>query len=447
MIKDKRFYRHFFALAIPMILQNIVVLSVNLMDNIMIGGYSELSISATAVANQIQFALQMLTGGVCEGIVILSSQYWGQKRIKEIKSIIGIGMKMQILIGFLAFFLIYLFPAQAAALLTPDPAVIAETVDYLRIMAFTYVIFCVTNMLVSSMRVVETIKIGFYINLSALVVNVFFNYMLIYGNWGAPRLGIRGAAIATLISRVVEFAIAVFYVLRVDKKLQLTLRDFFSRDFSFLRDYFKVGLPILFASLVWALANGVQVAILGRLGAQALAANGIASTLFNLIYVAANAVASVTGFLIGKAVGEGDFDYVKQMAKTLQILFLFVGVFSSLMLFLSKGAILSIYNIGPETYELANSFLLVLCVTIIGSSYQMPCLIGIVRGGGDTKFVLYNDTIFQWLIVIPLSLLAAFVFRLSPVIVFLCLKSDQILKCFVAIVKVNRFRWIKVLTR
>jgi Na+-driven multidrug efflux pump len=189
------------------------------------------------------------------------------------------------------------------------------------------------------------------------------------------------------------------------------------------------------------------VAILGRLGAQALAANGIAGTLFNLIYVTTGAMGAVTGITVGKAVGEGDYEKVKQIAKTLQILFLGTGFLSSLMLFLSKGLILSVYNISPATYRLADSFILVLCVTIIGSSYQAPSLTGIVRGGGDTKFVLINDTIFQWLIVIPTSFLAAFVFKFPPVVVFMFLKSDQILKCAVAIVKVNRFGWIRVLTR
>jgi putative MATE family efflux protein len=309
------------------------------------------------------------------------------------------------------------------------------------------VFFCITNMMVASMRIVETVKIGFIINISAFFVNVILNYMLIYGKFGAPRMGIRGAALATLIARIAEFAIAVVYVLAADKKLRLKIRDFLVPDFTFLRDYLRSGLPVLGACAVWGLANGAQVAILGRLGAQALAANGIACTLVNLIYVTTGAMGAVTGITVGKAVGEGDYDKVKQIAKTLQIIFLGTGFFSSLMLFLSKGIILSVYNISPETYQLANNFILVLCVTIIGSSYQAPSLTGIVRGGGDTKFVLINDTIFQWLIVIPTSFLAAFVFKFSPVVVFMFLKSDQILKCAVAIVKVNRFGWIRVLTR
>ncbi|MDL2233001.1 MATE family efflux transporter, partial [Ruminococcaceae bacterium OttesenSCG-928-L11] len=426
-IKDKKFYLYFFSLAIPMMLQNVVVLGVNLMDNLMLGGYSELSISAAAVANQIQFALQMLTMGICEGVVVLSSQYWGQKRLGEMKSIIGIGMKLQVVLGILTFLLVAFFPYQLASLLTDDAATIEECVKYLQIMKYTYPLFCMMNMLVSSMRIVESIKIGFAINITALVVNVIFNYILIFGHFGAPRLGIVGAAIATLLSRIVEFAIAAVYVLKVDKKLQLKIREFFRMDFSYLKDYLRVGMPVLLANFVWAVANGAQVAILGRLGAQTLAANSIASTLFNLVYVASGAVGSVSGIIIGKTVGEGDFDRVKNYARSLQLVYLGVGVFSSACLYLVKLAILQFYNIAPDTYALTNTFLNILCITIIGSCYQVPCLTGIVRGGGDTKFVLINDTIHQWLIVLPAAFIAAFVLELPPAIVFVCLKSDQIL--------------------
>jgi putative MATE family efflux protein len=417
------------------------------MDNLMLGGYSELSISAVTAANQVQFMLQMLVMGICEGIVVLSSQYWGQRRTMEIKQIVGIGMQTQMLLTAVYFLFVFFFPAQAARIITTDESVIAETVLYLRILCFSYLFFCVSSMLVSAMRVVETVRIGVIINITALVVNIVLNYILIYGKLGAPAMGIRGAALATLISRVVECAVALVYVLRFDQKLRLRVRDFFARDYTFLRDYLSVGLPVLLANLVWAISTTAQGAIIGRLGAQALAASGIADTLYKLLYVAGGSVSSISAVVIGKTVGEGDIGKVKSYTYTLQVLYLAVGALSGLGLFLVTKPILSFYRISPETYAITKSFLLVLSITIIGSCYQVPCLTGIVRGGGDTRFVLVNDMIFQWLIVLPSSILAAFVFRLPPVFVYVFLKSDQILKCFVALVKVNRFRWIRMLTR
>jgi putative MATE family efflux protein len=447
LIRDKRFYTYFFSMVIPMALQNIVVFSVNLADNVMIGGYAELSISAVAVANQIQFVLQMLTMGISEGMVVLSAQYWGQKRLKEMKSIIGVGMKMQVILSFVFFFIIFFFPAQVSRIITPDADVIAESVQYLQIMCFTYFTYCMTNLLLSAMRCVESVRVGFVVTLSALVINIIFNYILIYGHFGAPRMGVRGAALATLISRLVEFAIAVVYILRIDKKLKLRFKEMFAPDFTFFMDYIKSGLPVILSNFIWSLGTGAQVAILGRLGAQALAANGIAGTLFQMFSVACGALSGVSAIVIGKTVGEGDFEKVRQYAHTLQVIYLILGVLSGLGLFASKGLLLRIYNIAPETYALANGFLTVLSFTLMGTTYQVPCLTGIVRGGGDTKFVLINDTIFLWLIVIPSSAIAAFVFGWHPVVVYIFLKCDQVLKCFVAIVKVNRFKWIRVLTR
>jgi Na+-driven multidrug efflux pump len=169
--------------------------------------------------------------------------------------------------------------------------------------------------------------------------------------------------------------------------------------------------------------------------------------LFQVITVVTYGSASASSVVIGKAVGEGDIPRVKSYAKTLQILYIFIGLLTSAVLWLCKDGIISLYSITEATKDLTVQFIAVLSVTVIGTAYQCACLTGIVTGGGDTKFVLINDLIHQWLIVIPAAFLSAFVFHAPLWVTFACLKSDQVLKCFVAIVKVNRFKWIKVLTR
>ena len=191
----------------------------------------------------------------------------------------------------------------------------------------------------------------------------------------------------------------------------------------------------------------VQTAILGRLGEETIAANSIATTIFQVVTVLSYGSASASGVVIGKAVGEGDIPRVKAYARTLQIIYIFIGLLTAAVLWLCKDVIVGFYSITEETKALTFQFITVLCVTVVGTSYQCACLTGIVTGGGDTKFVLINDLIHQWLIVIPAAFFCAFVFHGPLWVTFACLKSDQILKCFVALVKVNRFRWIKVLTR
>ena len=214
-------------------------------------------------------------------------------------------------------------------------------------------------------------------------------------------------------------------------------------DKALLSQYVRVGSPVIASNAMWGIAQAIQTGILGHLGASAIAANSIATTVFQILSVVSYGAASASGVLVGKTIGEGKIHLVKEYAKTLQILYLIIGVATGALLFFSKGFILTFYQISEASKALAVQFMNVLSVTVIGTSYQVAVLTGIVRGGGDTKFVLYNDSIFIWLVVIPLSWAAAFWLKLPPLIVFCCLKCDQILKCFVAVVKVNFCKWVK----
>ena len=208
-----------------------------------------------------------------------------------------------------------------------------------------------------------------------------------------------------------------------------------------------MGLPLILSSSIWGVAMSAKTAILGRLGEETIAANSIATTLFQVVTVLTYGSASASSVVIGKCVGEGDIPRVKAYSKTLQIIYIVIGILTGLVLWSCKDLIISLYSITEETVLLAEQFITVLSVTVVGTAYQCACLTGIVTGGGDTRFVLINDLIHQWVIVIPAAFLSAFVFHAPLWVTFACLKSDQVLKCFVAIVKVNRYRWIRVLTR
>ena len=447
MTRDKSFYKSFFGLYWALVLQNVIVLSVNLADNIMLGGYSETALSGVAAVNQIQFILQQVTAGVGDGLVVLASQYWGQQRLDPIRRLTNIALAAGLGFAGLLFILVSFFPAGAVGLFTSDAAIIAEGVSYLSIIRFTYPIFALTTVLLASLRSVEIVKIAFYVSISTLVINCCINYVLIYGKFGAPRMGAKGAAIGTLCARAVELCIVGLYVLFKEKKLRFTLRGFFAWDKSFAADYVRVSLPIIAVALMWGLSTSMQTVILGHMKASAIAANSVASTLFMLLKVMAVGASAAAAIVIGKTVGEGRMDKIKAYTRTLQILFLIVGLLMSVGLFLLKGPVLGFYKLSDETKSMADAFLLVLCVTGIGTAYQFPCLCGLIRGGGDTRFVMINDLISVWGIVLPLSFLAAFVFHWPPVAVVCCLNADQIFKCVVAAIKVNRYKWVKKLTR
>lgn len=340
-----------------------------------------------------------------------------------------------------------LWTYQVLSLFTNEIAIILEAREYVRIICFSYVFFALTNILLATLRSVETVRIGFFISCSTLVVNVFLNYCLIYGNLGAPRLGIQGAAIATLIARILEFTIIVVYIKRFDCKICYKFKDFFKAlNKAYFANFGRVVLPMLLSNALWGTGMAIQTMILGHIDGSVIAANSISATMFQIISVAIYAAGSATVVILGKTLGEGDVARFKDYVRTLQIIFVIIGLLSSFILWHLKDQIIGFYNISPESRALALQFMTVLCVTLVGTAYQYACLGGIVRAAGDTRFMLINDFIFVWFIVLPSSYAAAFIFNLDPVWVFVCLKSDQILKCIPAFIRVNGFKYIKKLT-
>ena len=206
-VKDKSFYKAFFSMAGVIAMQNLITYAVNLADNVMIGGYSQNALSGVAMVNQIQFLLQMVVMGIGNGIVVLGAQYWGKRQVEPIRRVTSIGMLLALTVSFAMMLIVYFFTRQTLSILTNEPAVIAEGSKYLKIICFSYILFAVTNVLLSALRSVETVRIGFVVTLTALFVNVILNYGLIYGRMGLPEMGVEGAALATLVSRIVEFLI------------------------------------------------------------------------------------------------------------------------------------------------------------------------------------------------------------------------------------------------
>ena len=446
-VKDVSFYRTFFPLLFVIVLQQLAALAVNLADNIMLGRYSELALSGASLVNQLQFTLQQIAAGIGMGIVVLAAQYWGQKRTEPIKKIISLGVKCGFFSGVLFFAISQLAPAGVLGLFTRDTEVIAEGVRYLKVICWTYPVFGLSNSLMYALQSVETAMIGTVMSCSTICINVCLNYCLIYGNFGAPELGIVGAAVATLVSRLVELGIILVYILFLDKKLHMKLWELLRWDGTYLQDYLKVSTPIVISGLLWGVAQAAQTAIPGHMSATAIAANSIAIILFEIFAVLGAACANTASVVTGKTIGAGKLDKVKAYSKTMQGIFLLGGLFSGGMLFLCKDWIVNFYTVSPAVKAMAVDFMTVLSVASIGSCYEYPVEGGIIAGGGSTKYAAVVDNLFMWLFTIPSAALSAFVFQFPPVVTFAFLKADQILKCIPNCITCNRYRWVKRLTR
>lgn len=444
--KDKSFYKTLIALALPIALQNLVTFAVGLADNVMIGSLGDNAVSGVYMGMQLQTLLQIFSGGIEGAILVLSAQYWGKGDTRSISKIVSIGIRISAAFGLLLTLISAVFPSFVISLFTGDGAIISAGAEYLGILAYSFVFFCVTQSLIAAMRSVESPRIGLYVSSVSLVTNIILNYLLIFGKLGLPALGIRGAAIATLVSRIIETVICLIYVLFVDKKLKFDLRELLANDKKLFFDFVKYGTPIILGQLVWAANMMANSAIMGRQSAEGVVAGlSIANTMHNLAYVVMNGMSGAVGIITGKTIGEGKVELMKEYSRTVQLLFLGLGLITGGAVFLLKNPFISLYNVSSAAALQASKLINVLSVTVIGTCYQAACLFGLVKSGGDTSFVFKNDAIFVFLIVIPSALIATHL-RLDPWIVFACLKSDQVLKCLVAVVKINRYDWMKNLT-
>ncbi|MDD6883510.1 MAG: MATE family efflux transporter [Eubacteriales bacterium] len=445
--RDKSFYRSLVLLAIPVALQNLITFAVTFADNLMVSSLGDSAVSGVYMGGQIQTFLQVFSGGIEGSILILAAQYWGKRDTASIKRIVAIGVQFSLFFGAILSVVCMAFPAQIIGLFTHEAAVIADGATYLRIVCLSYIFFCLTQALIASMRSVEVARIGMFVSGISLFVNVGLNYVLIFGKIGFPAMGIRGAAIATLVSRIVETGVMALYVARIDDKLRIRFSDLLQLDKDLRKDFIRYGLPIIGGQVVWSVNMMANSAILGRFSASVITAASVANTMNSLAYVVMNGMSSAVGIITGKTVGAGKTELMKEYARTVQILFLCLGLLTGGAIALLKRPFIGLYSgITPEAAAYAFQFINVLSVTIIGTCYQAAGLFGLVKSGGDIGFVFKNDSIFVFLVVLPSAILAAYLG--APVwVVFACLKCDQILKCFVAVVKINRFNWMKNLTR
>ena len=445
--KEKAFFKNFFSLYVMIVLQNVIVLGVNLADNIMVGAYNETALSGVAAVNQIQFVFQQITMGLADALVVNASQYWGQKRTSPIKSLAVGALIIGACVGVFLFVCATVAPHRMVAIFTDSGEIIAEGVKYLGIIKYTYLIFAITNLLLALLRAVETVRVAFYISICTFFINCSINFVLIEGRFGAPRMGVRGAAVGTLVARIVELAVVIFYLAFADKKLKLKISEILHPEKTYTADYFKRCGYFVVVAAMFGISTALQTVILGHINDAAIAANSAASTLFQVLKVASVGAASATAVIIGKTIGKGELQKLKGYVNTLQLMFVCIGLITSALLFALRLPILSLYDLKDTTKAMAEQFILVLCVTCIGTSYQMPVNIGIIRGGGDSRFVFINDLISIWGIVLPVSFLAAFVWKLEPFIIVFLLNADQIFKCAAASIRCNSYKWIKKLTK
>ncbi|MGN0711449.1 MAG: MATE family efflux transporter [Anaerovoracaceae bacterium] len=445
--KDKAFYMVLFPMLITVAMQNLIAYSVNMADNIMLGSYSQDALSGASTVNQIFFLVQQFAISIGNTLVALASQYWGQQRIKPIRTLTGIALKLGTVVSMVLIVLCELIPEPILRIFTPEASIISQGKAYLVIIAWSFLLFVITQTLMAALRAVETVGISFYVSVVSLIINVVINYLLIFGKFGFPELGIVGAAIGTLLTRGIELAIVLVYLAKFDTKLQLLCKELFLRDALLSKDYCHVYIPIMCSSVLWGVSVPMQTAILGHLSANAIAANSVATTFYQYLKVIVVAMSSTSAVMIGTAIGRGDMERIKSDARTLSCIDIVIGLILGISLVVLRVPLLSLYDLNDDAIIMASNLIGIMGVIMVGMSYQMPVSFGIFQGGGDGTFTMKMNLISTWCIVMPLSFMAAFWWKLPVEWVVVVIQSDQIFKCLPTFIHFRKYKWMKKLTR
>ncbi len=445
--KDKEFFRLLLMIALPIAAQNLVTLAIQMMDTIMLGAVGQTQLTAASLANQPFFVFTILTFGLASGASVLNAQYWGKGEIEPIRIITSLVIKVAFAFSLLLSVLILLFPEQVMRIYTPEEAVIAEGIKYLRIMVFSYVFYGITATFLATIRSVSLIRISVVVYVTSLCVNTFLNWVLIFGKLGFPALGIRGAAIATVIARVVEFLIVVVYAFFIDKRLQFRPRDLLKYDKLLTHDYWRHGLPVVFNELLWSVGVSVQSMILGRLGEAVVSASQIASVVQQFSTVFIFGIANAASIMVGNAVGEGDVEKAHRRSCWLKYSAIGLGALSAGFILLIRKLAVGFYNVPDSTKMLAEQMVMVQAGITFFVGITAIGIVGVLRGGGDTKRALMIDLLALWLVAVPCGLITAFVFHAPSLLVYASTKFDEPMKALAVFWRLRNPKWIKNVTR
>lgn len=448
MVKDRSFYRSLLYIALPVALKALLSRGVPFLDNLMVASLGTTITAAVSQANQITNLFSFFVMGVGGGASVLVAQYWGKQDTERIKSIFSIVFMITACIGICVTALVFFFPVTAMGIFTDQTALIEAGIPYLTIISFTYICMALSETMTTMLRCVELVQVTLWSSVVSLGTNLLFNYILIYGKFGFPALGAEGAAIATLIARIIELGIVTAYLFGIQKRILIKVRDLLHSNKQMWQDFLRFGAPIIAGDMQWGAVLAVKSSIIGRLGEEMIVAYSITDQLIGLAGVFAAGFGGAACVMIGKATGEGNYKKTREYSNSLQILFACSALLMCAFLFFTRGAFVSLYtNISSGAISLAKQFLGIASFTYLGTFYHATCFTGINRGAGDGKFVFFVDMICGWCIVIPLSLLAAFVFRWPLPVVFLCLYIDQCFKWSIAFFRLRGNRWIRNVTR
>ena len=445
--EKKQFYRIVVSLVLPMALQNLINAGVTSADVIMLGKVGEVALSASSLAGQALFIMTLIFFGLTSGAAVLTAQYWGKKDIRSVEKVLGISMGISLCVSTIFTVAALVLPRQIMNIFTTEEPVIEAGISYLRIIGFSYVFIGITIVYLNIMRSVERVIISTIVYSISLVTNVILNAVFIFGLLGFPAMGIQGAALATLIARIVEFIIVVFYAGKINRQVQFHFKNLFVKDKLLLKDYATYAFPVLLNELLWGTGISVVTAIIGHMGSALVAANSVAQVVRQLAMVLSFGMANAAAIMIGKTIGEGKTDFAKVYGGRFVRLSLVLGIAGAGVILLISPIVRANLELSTKAGSYLQMMLIVMAAYVLAQSYNGTLIVGIFRGGGDTKFGLIIDIVSLWGVAIIGGWLAAFVWKLPPTLVYIILTCDEATKIPLSFWRYRQYKWVKDVTR
>jgi len=448
--KDSEFYKKVFVLALPIALQSLITIGVNMLDNIMVGQLGENALSATSLANTFISIYQIFCMGLGMGASVLVSRYWGMKLSDAegdpehaLRQTVSLMLRMTLLFAAVFALLTLTIPDVIMKSYTDDSAIIEQGVIYFRYSVITF--FFMGSSMVSTivLRSVGEVRLPLLVSIGAFFINLTANYALIFGYLGAPRMEIAGAALGTLIARIFEFSLICGYLLFKDKRIAFRIKHLFMNTKSLIKEYIRICIPVLISDAILAFGNNAVAMVIGRLGAAFVAANAITSVTQQLSTVVIQGISQAGAIVTGQTLGMGKKDEAMGQGYQFFGLGVLLGTFSAVFILLVSEPIIGSYSIGEETVSIARQLMLAISIIIVFQATNSIMTKGVLRGGGDTKMLMLTDNVFLWVCSIPLGILAGFVFHFPAFVVYIFLKSDQIIKAVWCLFRLRSGKWIK----
>lgn len=439
---DRKFYKGVFVLALPIVLQYLIASSLNMLDTVMIGMVGEVELASVGIANQYYFIFSLIVMGISSGISVFIAQLWGKKDKENIRRVLCIGLISGIIITIAFTIVALIIPENIMSIFNKDPEVIAIGSDYIKIVCISYIFATITFNFASASRSIENTLVPMFASFVGLITNGVLNYIFIFGKLGLPVMGVKGAALATVIARVLECAVLLTYIYISKGILSVRLKDCVGNSRQLTASTYSAIIPVVLNEACWGLGNVTYAIIYGRIGTQASASVQICSTVLNLFMIITFGLANASVVIVGKEIGAGNEERGKLYAKRLCAVSLAVGMILSIILFISTPLILSSFNVSQIVIEHSKYILYIYAIFMMIKVYNAMVIVGILRGGGDAKYGLLVQGITLWFIGIPMAFIAAFILKLPIPLVVLCSCTEEVIKVVILIRRFISNKWI-----